>query len=161
MCSYLFLSLPIDRAAGRPVDWRLLRAAALSFAGKGGFFRSGLAIRRRARGQLLFCCVLAGRGFHQGLDDLLVGFQPVGGEFPLAAIPGVDAGRTCTHVIGTRGADRAQDTLEAKRVELGLRGFLRSVTGQIEWMPWRRNVVLERSQWQAVNFEEGLRYVLE
>ncbi len=50
---------------------------------------------------------------------------------------------------------------EASRIEVGLRGFLRSVTGQMEWMPWRRNVVLERSQWQDVNFEEGLRYVLE
>ncbi|AWN22561.1 hypothetical protein DKM44_04375 [Deinococcus irradiatisoli] len=50
---------------------------------------------------------------------------------------------------------------EAARIELGLRGFLRSATGQTEWMPWRRNVVLARGQWQDVKFEEGLRYVLE
>lgn len=50
---------------------------------------------------------------------------------------------------------------EASRVEVGRRGFLRSVTGQTEWMPWRRNVVLGRGDWAQVGFEEGLRYVLE
>ncbi len=50
---------------------------------------------------------------------------------------------------------------DASRIEVGLRGFLRSVTGQMDWMPWRRNVVLGRGEWAAVKFEEGLRYVLE
>ncbi|GAA4017069.1 hypothetical protein GCM10022631_32070 [Deinococcus rubellus] len=50
---------------------------------------------------------------------------------------------------------------DATRIEIGLRGFLRSVTGQTEWMPWRRNVVLSRGEWAKVGFEEGLRYVLE
>ena len=50
---------------------------------------------------------------------------------------------------------------EALRVEIGQHGFLRSVTGQTDWIPWKRNVVLGRGDWEKVGFEEGLRYVLE
>lgn len=49
----------------------------------------------------------------------------------------------------------------ASRIEIGLHGFMRSVTGQTDWVPWRRNVILPRSEWSQVKFEEGLRYVLE
>jgi len=45
--------------------------------------------------------------------------------------------------------------------EVGRRGFLRSVTGSTEWMPWRRNVVLPWSALASVELEEGLRYLLE
>ena len=50
---------------------------------------------------------------------------------------------------------------DASRIEIGLHGFLRSVTGQTDWIPWRRNVILGRREWEKVGFEEGLRYVLE
>ena len=50
---------------------------------------------------------------------------------------------------------------DASRIEVGLHGFLRSVTGQTDWIPWRRNVILGRGEWEKVGFEEGLRYVLE
>ncbi|WP_225429938.1 DinB family protein [Deinococcus detaillensis] len=49
----------------------------------------------------------------------------------------------------------------ASRVEVGLHGFMRSSTGQTDWVPWRRNVVLGRSDWEQIKFEEGLRYVIE
>lgn len=52
-------------------------------------------------------------------------------------------------------------TGSARYVEVGLRGFLRSVDGQTEWMPWRRNVVLQRHDLSGLTFEEGVRYVLE
>ncbi len=45
--------------------------------------------------------------------------------------------------------------------EVGRRGFLRSVTGSTEWMPWRRNVVLAWSALESVTLEEGIRYLLE
>lgn len=45
--------------------------------------------------------------------------------------------------------------------EVGRRGFLRSVTGSTEWMPWRRNVLLAWSGLDAVALEDGLRYLLE
>ncbi|BDP41892.1 hypothetical protein DAETH_18610 [Deinococcus aetherius] len=50
---------------------------------------------------------------------------------------------------------------EARSVEVGLHGFLRSTTGATEWMPWRRNAVLPRSSVGSVAFEEGVKYVLE
>lgn len=50
---------------------------------------------------------------------------------------------------------------EVRRVEVGLHGFLRSSTGQTDWVPWRRNVVLPRTETARVTFEEGVRYVLE
>lgn len=50
---------------------------------------------------------------------------------------------------------------EARYIEIGLRGFLRSATGQTEWMPWRKNVVLPRTAPERVAFESAVRYVLE
>lgn len=50
---------------------------------------------------------------------------------------------------------------EVRTVEVGLHGFLRSVTGQTEWMPWRRNLILPRADVARVAFEEGVKYVLE
>ncbi|MBB5233351.1 hypothetical protein [Deinococcus budaensis] len=50
---------------------------------------------------------------------------------------------------------------EVRSVEVGLHGFLRSATGQTEWMPWRRNAVLPRDQVARVAFDEGVKYVLE
>ena len=50
---------------------------------------------------------------------------------------------------------------EVRTVEVGLHGFLRSATGQTEWMPWRRNAVLPRAEVARVAFEEGVKYVLE
>ena len=45
--------------------------------------------------------------------------------------------------------------------EVGRRGFLRSVTGSTEWMPWRRNMVLAWSALESVALEDGIRYLLE
>lgn len=50
---------------------------------------------------------------------------------------------------------------EARVVEVGLHGFLRSSSGQTDWMPWRRVAVLPRGDVGRVAFEEGVRYVLE
>lgn len=50
---------------------------------------------------------------------------------------------------------------EVRTVEVGLHGFLRSSTGQTDWVPWRRTRVLTRSAVEQVAFEEGVRYVLE
>ncbi|SMB91743.1 hypothetical protein [Deinococcus hopiensis] len=50
---------------------------------------------------------------------------------------------------------------QVRTVEVGLHGFLRSSTGQTDWMPWRRNQVLSRAQVGDVRFEEGVKYVLE
>lgn len=50
---------------------------------------------------------------------------------------------------------------EARSVEVGLRGYLRSASGQTDWMPWRRTAVLPRAGAERVLFEEGVRYVLE
>lgn len=49
----------------------------------------------------------------------------------------------------------------ARYLEVGLRGFLRSAEGQTEWMPWRRNKVLQHHDLTELKFEEGVRYVLE
>lgn len=45
--------------------------------------------------------------------------------------------------------------------EVGRRGYLRSVTGATEWMPWRRNVILNRGAWADAALEDGVRYLLE
>lgn len=47
-----------------------------------------------------------------------------------------------------------------RRVEAGLRGFLR-LGDDTDWMPWRRNVIVPPEGWARLPFEEGLRYVLE
>ena len=66
-----------------------------------------------------------------------------------------------------RDADTVQAGLAAllggpaRYVEVGVRGFLRSASGQTEWMPWRRNRVLGRGDTAGIGFEEGVRYVLE
>ena len=49
----------------------------------------------------------------------------------------------------------------ARTVEVGLRGYLRSAEGQTEWMPWRKNAVLRRTQVEGVGFTEGVKYILE
>ena len=48
-----------------------------------------------------------------------------------------------------------------RTAEVGRRGFLRSVTGSTEWMPWRRNVVVGWNALAEVTLQEGLRYLLE
>lgn len=68
-------------------------------------------------------------------------------------------------------ADEVRGGLEsllphARYLEVGVRGFLRSASGQTDWMPWRRTVVLSRRELGAqgleqVAFEEGVKYVLE
>lgn len=45
--------------------------------------------------------------------------------------------------------------------EVGRRGFLRSVTGATEWMPWRRNVLVDRGELERVTLEDGLHYLVE
>ena len=50
---------------------------------------------------------------------------------------------------------------EVRSVEIGLHGFLRSSTGQTDWVPWRRNRGLPRLAVTEVVFEEGVKYVLE
>lgn len=45
--------------------------------------------------------------------------------------------------------------------EVGQRGYLRSAEGFTEWMPWRRNVVLEPTQVSEVRLLEGEKYILE
>ncbi|CAM3254157.1 hypothetical protein DESA109040_05230 [Deinococcus saxicola] len=50
---------------------------------------------------------------------------------------------------------------DARYVEVGVRGLLRSATGQTEWMPWKLNKVLKRAEAAKVEFEEAVRYVLE
>ncbi|MFC4454852.1 hypothetical protein [Deinococcus sonorensis] len=48
-----------------------------------------------------------------------------------------------------------------RAAELGRRGFLRSVTGTTEWVPWRRNVVVPRGELERVTLEDGLQYLVE
>lgn len=50
---------------------------------------------------------------------------------------------------------------QARYIEVGLRGFLRSGEGQTEWMPWRKTVVCSKDESQKIGFEQGFRYVLE
>ncbi|UBV42166.1 hypothetical protein LAJ19_11075 [Deinococcus taeanensis] len=85
-----------------------------------------------------------------------------------AAVPDPDAGVPAARLTGplsdpdaVRAALAALLSREARYVEVGVRGFLRSAQGQTEWMPWRRNVVVSRTDVQRVTFEEGLRFVLE
>src|SRR5688500_18075722 len=82
--------------------------------------RSGLAILRGAGSELLFGRVLGGGALDHWLDHLLVALQPVGGELPFLAVPGVDACPRCAHVVDARGADRPHHARKTQRVELGL-----------------------------------------
>lgn len=50
---------------------------------------------------------------------------------------------------------------EARFIEIGLRGYLRSAQGYTEWMPWRKNVVLSREEYSRVLLEKGVKYILE
>lgn len=50
---------------------------------------------------------------------------------------------------------------QARYLEVGRRGFLRSADGRTEWVPWRRNAVLARHDTGRVAFEEGVKYILE
>ncbi|ADV67080.1 hypothetical protein [Deinococcus maricopensis] len=71
-------------------------------------------------------------------------------------------------VTGPLDADATRALLRAgleggtlRYAEVGLRGFLRSADGVTDWVPWRRNVVLARTDVDGVQFESGVRYVLE
>jgi hypothetical protein len=46
-------------------------------------------------------------------------------------------------------------------IEGGLRAFLRSHTGHMEWMPWRNNKIIKRSNINQISFEEGVKYIIE
>ncbi len=48
-----------------------------------------------------------------------------------------------------------------RSAEVGRRGFLRSVTGTTEWMPWRRNILVPRAELERVTLEDGLHYIVE
>jgi hypothetical protein len=65
-----------------------------------------------------------------------------------------DAEATRTALTGLLAAD-------ARVIEVGMHGFLRSVTGQTEWMPWRKNAVLPRNRVDGVTFDEGVKFILE
>src|SRR5437868_3936428 len=86
-----------------------------------GLMTSGLTIRAIARRQLLLRRILRGGGLYQRLDDLFIGLHPVGGELPLLAVPGVDAGPRRAHVVDAGRADRPHHAREAECVELELR----------------------------------------
>lgn len=93
------------------------------------------------------------------------GQSPTGQTPPaLEAAPGVPSARLTgplTDPDAVRAGLAALLGGDARYVEVGLRGFLRSAQGQTEWMPWRRNVVLPRADVARVTFEESLRFVLE
>ena len=48
-----------------------------------------------------------------------------------------------------------------RAAELGRRGVLRGEGGRLQWMPWRRNVVLGRGDLAGLELADGVRYVLE
>src|SRR3954466_7464740 len=75
------------------------------------------AVFRRAPLQLLLAGVLVGRLLDQRLDDLLVGLQPVGGDDPLAAVPGMHACPIGAHVVYAARADGPHHAGEAQRIE--------------------------------------------
>src|SRR5438270_10607224 len=89
-------------------------------AREGGMERSArrAAVRRGAPAQLLAFGVLVSRLLDHRLDDLLVGVQPVGGEVPLRAVPGLHPSPVGADVVDAAGADRAHHAGKAERVEL-------------------------------------------
>lgn len=46
-------------------------------------------------------------------------------------------------------------------IEVGRRGFLRSATGQMEWMPWQRNSILSAEELPGIHLKEGIHYIVE
>ncbi|WP_412027831.1 hypothetical protein [Deinococcus yunweiensis] len=92
---------------------------------------------------------------------------------PTRALPEGDSGVTgeavpsarVTGPLGDPDAVRASlDALllsDARYVEVGVRGFLRSADGRTDWVPWRRNAVLPRGDTARVAFEQGVKYILE
>jgi hypothetical protein len=70
-------------------------------------------------------------------------------------------------LTGETDPDTLQALLQAgldggllRSAEVGRRGFLRSATGQTDWMPWRRNVVVGRDL-ARLALEDGLHYLIE
>ncbi len=49
----------------------------------------------------------------------------------------------------------------ARSIEIGQRGFLRSIDGYIEWMPWRKNTIVSKENLEMIVFQEGIKYILE
>lgn len=47
-----------------------------------------------------------------------------------------------------------------KYAEIGLRGYLRT-SRSTDYVPWKRNVILKKSELERVLMEEGVKYVLE
>lgn len=88
---------------------------------------------------------------HAGAGGVIVG----------AAVPSARLTGPLREPDAVRAGLRALLQGDARYAEAGLRGFLRSGSGQTEWMPWRRTTVLPRAQTERVTFEEGVRFVLE
>ncbi|WP_034383517.1 hypothetical protein [Deinococcus sp. YIM 77859] len=88
--------------------------------------------------------------------DLYARHDQPGGPVPSARLTG-----PLRDAEAVRAALAAWLQGDVRTVEIGLRGFLRSSTGQTEWMPWRRNLVVPRAETGRVAFEEGVKYVLE
>lgn len=80
---------------------------------------------------------------------------------PAAPVPSARLTGPLGDAEAVRAALAALLGTQARFVEGGVRGFLRSSEGATEWMPWRRTRVLPRRETAAVAFEEGVRYVLE
>lgn len=80
---------------------------------------------------------------------------------PAALIPSARLTGPLEDAEAVRSGFSALLGAQARFIEGGVRGFLRSSEGATEWMPWRRTRVLPRRETVAVAFEEGVRYVLE
>ncbi|WP_425147397.1 hypothetical protein [Deinococcus sp.] len=85
-----------------------------------------------------------------------------------AELYGVGDEIRAARLTGELSAAAVQELLRAgleggllRSAELGRRGFLRSGTGVTEWMPWRRNVVVPRTDLQRIELTDGLRYLLD
>lgn len=55
----------------------------------------------------------------------------------------------------------ALSAIKARFIEVGLRGYLRSAEGYTEWMPWRKNVILARHDYESIQLDKGVKYILE
>lgn len=87
--------------------------------------------------------------------------EPSDVVLPSAPIPSARLTGTLGNAQEVRAALAELLLQQARSLEVGLRGFLRSGSGQTEWMPWRKNVVLERGEVEQVRFEEGVKYILD